>query len=157
MNDSIIVAIITASCSIFVAALTFYLTKRHQLKVEWQHEKLNHYKVLLASLSGLADDGSDKTEANMRFALAVNTIGLVASQDVIAALMAFHGEIKISNPNKSDKRHDELLNQFLLAVRKDIGFATKDDPATFYFHFVTGGPPKGPDKTLHSDAAVPRR
>ncbi len=35
MNNTIVVAMITASASIIVAALTFYLTKRHELSVQW--------------------------------------------------------------------------------------------------------------------------
>ena len=98
MNDPITVAIITAVGGIVIAALTFYLTKSNELKVEWQHEKLNHYKVLLSALSDLATDGTDKDEANMKFALAANTIALVAPQYVIDALMEFHDEVKYSNP-----------------------------------------------------------
>lgn len=41
MDNTILVALIT----ILGSALTFYLTKRHQIDVEWQHEKLNHYAV----------------------------------------------------------------------------------------------------------------
>ena len=139
MDHTVFVAIITTSGSILVAALTFYLTKLHQLKVEWQHEKLNHYKVLLSSLSDLAVDGTDKRDANMRFALAANTIAVVAPQYVIAALMAFHEEVKFSNPNKSPETHDRLLKELLLAIRRDIGLATKDDPGTFNFHFIGSG------------------
>jgi hypothetical protein len=142
MNDSIVVAIITASGGIVVAALTFYLTKRHQLNVEWQHEKLNHYKVLLSALSDLAVDGTDKDEANMNFALAANTIALVAPQYVITALMAFHDEVKFSNPNKSLEKHDKLLIELLLAIRKDIGLSMKDDKDTFTFHLIGSAPHK---------------
>lgn len=140
MDNTIIVAIITVSGSIVVAALTFYLTKRHQLKVEWQHEKLNHYKVLISSLSDLAVDGTDKTEANMKFSLASNTIALAAPQDVIEALMDFHDEVKHSNPNKSPERHDELLIKLLLAIRRDIGLAKKDNVETFKFHLIGSAP-----------------
>lgn len=75
MNSEILVAIIAATSSLAVAAVTFYLTKRHELSVQWRNEKLNHYKVLLSSLSDLAVDGTDKDDANRRFSLAVNTIG----------------------------------------------------------------------------------
>lgn len=142
MDSSILVAVITASGSVLLAALTFYLTKKHQLKVEWQKEKLNHYKVMLSSLSDLAVDGTDKKDANMRFSLAVNTIALVAPQYVIAALMAFHDEVKFTNPNKSPEKHDELLNLLLLAIRKDIGLSEKDDPASFSFHLIGAVPTK---------------
>ncbi|MHB8150346.1 MAG: hypothetical protein ACYDIB_09295 [Desulfobulbia bacterium] len=142
MNAAIVVAIITASASVVVAALTFYLTKRHELSVQWRSEKLNHYKVLFSALSDLAVDGTDKNDANKRFALAANTISLAAPQYVIDALMAFHDEVKFSNQNKSLERHDKLLKELLLAVRKDIGLAKGDNGATFNFHLI-GSAPKG--------------
>ena len=140
MDTTIIVAIITVSGSIVVAALTFYLTKRHQLKVEWQHEKLNHYKVLISSLSDLAVDGTNKTEANMKFSLASNTMALAAPQNVIEALMNFHDEVKHSNSNKSPKRQNKLLIKLLLEIRRDIGLAKKDDVETFKFHLIGSAP-----------------
>jgi len=76
----------------------------------------------------------------MRFALAVNTIALVAPQYVIDALMAFHDEVKFSNPHRSPERHDQLLNQLLLAIRKDIGLARKDQSDTFSFHLIGAAP-----------------
>ena len=143
MNDSIVVAIITASGSVAVAALVFYLTKRHELYVQWRGEKLNHYKVLFSALSDLAVDGTDKDDANRKFSLATNTISLVAPQYVIGALMEFHNEIKFSNPNKSAERHDRLLNDLVLAVRRDIGLAKGDDGTKFSFHLI-GSAPKEP-------------
>jgi len=140
MNDAIIVAIISASASLVVAAVTFYLTKKHELSVQWRTEKLNHYRVLLSALSDLAVDGTDKDDANRRFALAVNTIALAAPQDVISALMAFHDEVKFSNPDKSPKRHDELLKEVMLAVRRDIGLAKGDDAHQFNFHLIGSAP-----------------
>jgi hypothetical protein len=147
MDSSILVAIITVSGSILVAAITFYLTKRHELEVEWQHGKLNHYKVLLSALSDLAIDGTDKDDANKRFALAVNTICLVAPQYVITALMNFHDEIKFSNKNKSIARHDTLLKELLIAIRKDIGLSAKDNIDTFNFHLIGSAPTGGSHRT----------
>lgn len=150
MNDAIIVAIITASGSLLVAAATFYFTKRHELFVQWQKEKLNHYKVLLSALSDLAVDGTDKDDANRRFSLAVNTIALAAPQDVISALMAFHDEAKSSNPNKTPERHDELLKKVLLAVRRDIGLAKGDDAQHFKFHLIGSAPVGDPNNCVDS-------
>lgn len=42
MDSNILVAVITSSGAILVAAITFYLTKKHEFDVEWRHEKLNH-------------------------------------------------------------------------------------------------------------------
>jgi hypothetical protein len=123
--------IIPALSAVFV----FYLTKRHQIKSEWQQQKLNHYKVLLSSLSDLAINNSDD-EAKRKFALASNTIALVAPQSVIASLMAFHNYLKPSKNDKSIKEHDRLLKIILLEIRKDIGLSKKDDIKTFEFHLV---------------------
>ncbi|MCK4752837.1 MAG: hypothetical protein KAS75_05270 [Planctomycetes bacterium] len=132
----IIATLITVSGSIIIAALTFYFTKKHEIKVEWQKRKLDHYKVLMSSISDLAVDGTDKEEANMKFSFAVNTIALAAPQYVISALMAFHDHIKFTNPNPSLEKHDKLLIELLLAIRKDIGLVEKDNPRTFNFHLV---------------------
>lgn len=156
MNDVVVVAIISAAASVLVAALTFYLTKRHELAVQLRSEKLNHYKVLFSALSDLAVDGADKDKANMQFALAVNTIALAAPQQVITALMAFHDEVKFSNPDRSPEAHDRLLKELLLAVRRDIGLAKGDDVASFSFHLI-GTAPTASQQQHAADGAARRR
>jgi hypothetical protein len=122
------------------AALSFYLTKYYERKMEWQREKINHYKVLVSAISDLASCGTDD-EANKKFFLASNTIALVAPQNVIKALMILFDETKLSNPiHCSQERHDKLLKELLLAIRKDIGLSSKDDPNTFYFHLIGSKP-----------------
>jgi len=135
MNTSIIVTLITVSGSILVAALTFYLTKIHQIKTEWQNQKLNHYKVLLASLSDLAIDNQNR-EAKAKLALASNTIALVASQAAISALMAYHEYLIPSGKDKNPEKHDTLLKTLLLEIRKDIGLSEKDHIESFVFRLV---------------------
>jgi hypothetical protein len=152
MNDTVVVAIITASASILAAAVTFCLTKRHELSVQWRGEKLNHCKVLFSALSDLAVDGTDKDDANRRFSLAVNTISLAAPQYVIDALMTFHDEIKFSNPDKSAERYDKLLNKLLLAVRQDIGLTRGDNSATFKFHLIGSAPKESLHKSFQASA-----
>lgn len=121
-----------------VAVLTFYLTKRYEIESEWKKEKLNHYKVLISSLSkldreGEADDDIEKAIEN--FALAFNTIALVAPQAVISALIEFHKQCE----NKKD--YKEPLKKLMLEIRKDIGLSKKDNQKTFDFYFV-GSKPK---------------
>jgi hypothetical protein len=142
MNPSITVTLITVSGSIILAAITFYLTKKHQISSEWQNQKLNNYKGLLSSLSDIAVDGRDKNDAHMKFALAANTIALVAPQSVISALMEYHTYAKFSNKSQTVEEHDRLLKRLLLEIRKDIGLATKDNPTTFNFHLIGSAPKK---------------
>ncbi|MFC1677214.1 hypothetical protein ACFL3G_09155 [Planctomycetota bacterium] len=137
MSVSVIATIITVLGSAIVAAITFCLTKKHELSVQWRNEKLNHYKALFSSISELADNGIKQEGAGKRFALAVNTIFLVAPQYVISALMDFCDEIQSSNLNKSSERHDELLKKLVLAVRKDIGLVKGDNIDNFKIHLMS--------------------
>ena len=141
METAILVAIITVAGSIIVASITFNLTKKHELKLEWLREKREHYKNLLQALSDLAIDGIDKEEANKRFSSYANTIALVAPQFVITALMNFHNEIKFSNPNKTTENHDKLLKELLIAIRKDLELSKDDEIDSFVFHLI-GSKPK---------------
>ncbi|MBI4651832.1 hypothetical protein HY745_11225 [Candidatus Desantisbacteria bacterium] len=126
MDNSIIVALIEVSGSI----IAFVLTKRHEMKSEWKKEKLNHFKVLLSSLSALQANNVDKIKAFENFALAFNTIALVAPQAVINALIELHKKCK----NNGD--YIEPLKKLMLEIRKDIGLSKKDNPKTFNFYFI---------------------
>jgi hypothetical protein len=142
METPIITAIITSGSAILVAALTFYLTKRYELRREWRQKKLDHYKEFLSAISDLAVDGIDKEKANKRLALAANTISLVAPQNVIIAWMNFHQEIKYTNPNRTLEKHDRLLVELVLAIRRDVNLTTRDNKKTFVFRLIGSAPPK---------------
>lgn len=138
MDTPILVAIISASASIAVAAITFFLTKRKEREAEWRKQKLEHYREFLDALSGIV--GTDSTpEAQRRWAKATNTIGLVASQRVLAALWKFQESIANSNPNRSNEDHDRKLNQLMFAIRADLGVSPKDDPANASFRLWCSG------------------
>ncbi|MHB9037652.1 MAG: hypothetical protein ACYC64_13375 [Armatimonadota bacterium] len=144
---SVLVTIITAS----VAVVTFCLTKKHEIDSDWRKRKIDHYKELLSSISALAVDGLDKDEANKKFAFASNTVGLVAPQKVVTALMNFHDYVKYTNLERSAEKDDLLLRQLMLAIRKDIGMKG-DDSKTFSFHLVGAAPP-----AVSNDPAASRR
>jgi uncharacterized protein YigA (DUF484 family) len=142
METALQVAIVSAALSIIGASLTFYLTKRAERRDRLQQRKLEHYSQLLGAISDLASDGADQVEANERFNRAVNTIVLVAPQEVVDAVMAFHDEIKFSNPNRTLDGHDRRLNELVLAIRKSLELPFPDNAKTFRFHLV-GRKPSG--------------
>lgn len=125
MDSSILIAIISASASILVAALTFYLTKRYQTNSEWKKEKLEHYRKLLSALSDLAIEGKDKDKANQEFSEYCNTICLVASQNVIHELMVLHDFLKLPKDKRNVDLEPALINQLMIEIRKDIGLTKK--------------------------------
>lgn len=136
MDSSILIAIISASGSILVAAFTFYFTKRYQTNSEWKKEKLEHYRKLLFALSDLAIDGKNKDKANQEFSEYCNTICLVASQDVIHQLMTLHDFLKLPIEKRDPEIEPTLINQLMIEVRKDIGLTRKDDINKFNFHLI---------------------
>jgi len=138
MDMTIIVAIISAVASVIAAALTFWFTKLKEREAEVRKQKLEHYRDLVNSFSGIV--GSDDTpEGQKHFALACNNLSLIASQEVLIALQAFQLEIRKSNPEPSIERHDALLKNLLLAIRSDLGLAKKDDEEKLNFHIWCSG------------------
>ncbi|MFZ5452297.1 MAG: hypothetical protein ACOZF2_10590 [Thermodesulfobacteriota bacterium] len=133
-------SVISASATVIVAALSFFLNKRAERKAALQQRKLAHYQELINALSDLVND-LDQDKANLRFNNAFNTMALVAPQNVIDSLMKFHDQIRISNPNKSEEGYDRTLKELLLAIRKSLEMPFRDDPHPFNFHLV-GSLPK---------------
>ena len=140
MDVAILVAIISLFSSIIVAIVVHFLNKKKEMENYWKERKLQHYKELLTAISDLAIDDKDKTEANVRFAEASNTICLVADQNVISALMAFHDYAKSLSREGGIDKHDMLLKDLLLEIRRDIGVSKKDDKETFSYHLVGARP-----------------
>src|SRR6266700_5018823 len=119
METPVTAAIIAAAAAVIVPAVSFYLTKSKERQADWQRYKFELYKELVQSLSGIT--GTDSTpEGNRRFAGACNTLHLIASKGVLDALHDFQDEIRVSNTNRSDERHDLLLARLEWEIRKDL-------------------------------------
>jgi hypothetical protein len=138
MDTPVIVAIISASAAVVASAGTFYLTKEKERKAEWRRYKFELYKELVQSLSGIV--GTDSTpEGNQRFAVACNTLHLIASQRVITALHEFQDEIRVSNINRDSNRHDALRSRLQWEIRKDLRIqGTHASTNSRRFYFVPG-------------------
>ena len=136
----------TVVVTILSAALSYYFATKTNAEQDWRQKKVEHYRELLSAISDLAMDGKNKEKANERFALAAATVALVASQSVVTALMQFHNEVKFSNQNRSQERHDVCLKNLVLAMRQDLKIRPADHPQTFEFHLI-GARPKAPELT----------
>ncbi|MGA3040234.1 MAG: hypothetical protein ABSF54_05505 [Bryobacteraceae bacterium] len=120
MDPPIVVAVISAaSVAVVAPALSFYLTKKKEREADWQKYKFVQYQELVTALNGIV--GTDATpEGNRRFAGSCNTLHLLASKAVIAALHEFQDEIRDSNTDKSQAKHDLLLAQLIWEIRTDL-------------------------------------
>lgn len=138
MEPPIIVAIVTGICSILIAIGSFYWTKKKERDADWRKQKLEHYREFLDALSGIV--GTDSTpDGQKRWTRACNTLVLVASQAVIAALMQYQQTTARNNPNSSHEEHDQSLNKLILAIRKDLDISPADDPEVFNFQLWCSG------------------
>lgn len=118
MEQALWAAVIAAIAAVLAPSVSFYWTKRAERSARWRDEKLVYYKELLASLSDIV--GSALPEQKERWAHATNTIQLIASPKVVAALHALLDEIAETNTNRPSERHDTLLSELILAIRIDL-------------------------------------
>lgn len=84
-------------------------------------------------------EGQSTHEKQVRYANAVNSMSLVAPISVLSALRQFQDEISYRNKNRSDERHDFVLNILFNALRDDVHpsqFARSDG-----FKFILLAPP----------------
>ncbi len=130
MSSEIVTAGISALGGLLIAAVSYVFTKKKERDAEWRKEKLGYYKSFVRSLSG-ATESESSPEGKKQFAVAVNDLMLFAPQKVIEALSLLLDEIKVSNPNKSQEKHDELLSRLMFEIRKDLGVKPNDDLESF--------------------------
>ena len=116
MGTNVIIVAISSLTAIIIAALTYYTTKQREREAEWRKEKLAHYKDYFAALAETI--GTDVShEARARYCVAFNTVGLLASQDVIKRLQEI---TRLPYAEVSRDEHDRRLTDLVLAVRRDL-------------------------------------
>jgi hypothetical protein len=143
-SDWINVAIPSVT-AILAVVVTYLLTKRREHEADWRKLKLERYQEFILALSGVVRERATP-EAQRRYADAVNSMMLVATSSVLSALKNFQAEISYVNNQRSDERHDELLDVLLRAMREDV-HPGRSSTETAYSFRLLGLPPEH-DKLL---------
>ena len=112
--EKITITLITAFVSIIVAVLGYLFSKYKEREADWRRKKLEMYQELFEAISGIVREDSTP-EAQRRFAKSCNTIGLIASVDVILAAQ------EMQKASKTGLNHDQTLTKLLWKVREDLG------------------------------------
>jgi len=112
--EKITITFITATASILVAVLGYLFSKYKDREADWRRKKLEMYQELFEAISGIVKEDST-SEAQRKFAKSCNTIGLIASVDVILALQ------EMQEASKTGRNHDQALTKLLRTVREDLG------------------------------------
>lgn len=140
MAVEIFTALIASSGAIVLAGATYWFTKKREREAELRREKLEHYKDFVSALGGIITLETT-AEGQRAFARACNKLNLVAPQSVVRALQDYQHEIKVTNPQRSQERHDVLLSKLLIEMRKDLEIRPKDDDTAFVFGLWASGQP----------------
>jgi len=123
--------------AIISSYLTYYFTRKTRLDAEWRKDKLEYYNELLASISGfISGTEPDYAKALNRYSLIVNTISLVAPQQVINILNEFFIELKKLGPDTPVENARDLLTKLIIEIRKDLKIKPKDDTDTFKYMVI---------------------
>jgi hypothetical protein len=112
--EKVTIAFITAIASVLVAVLGYLFSKNKEREADWRRKKLEMYQELFEAISGIVK-GDATPESQRRFAKSCNTVGLIASVDVILALQ------EMQEASKSGVNHDEALTKLLCTVPEDLG------------------------------------
>lgn len=142
MDTSIIIVAISSLTAIVVAAITYYTTKEREREAEWRKEKLTHYKEYFVALAGTVG-GHVTDETRKRYAIAFNTVGLFASQEVIECLHAYQAITRLPAEQVPLDEHDKHLTRLVLAIRRDLRLKPSDNEETFSFHLIAPPIDKG--------------
>jgi hypothetical protein len=150
VDTPVAVAFISAAVAVLAPAISFYLTKKKDREADSQRYKFEKYQFV-NSLSGIV--GTDATpEGQRRFAVACNTLHLIASGTVITALHEYQDEISVSNPSRSTERHHALLSRLVRQIRVDLGIPNTPAADEFVFTLWCSGAP--PETGLSSGPAT---
>lgn len=126
--------LIPALVAIFVSVGAIYITKMKEREAIWRAKKLAYYEAFFVAMSGIAEH-EPPSKAQIRFANAVNNLHLVASPGVIRELHLFCDHIKVTNPNRSQERHDTLWSRLVWEIRADLDASPskrREDFGRFY-------------------------
>lgn len=149
MPAEIFTALIAASGAVVLAGASYWFTKKRERDAELRKEKLEHYKDFVASLSGIIS-GESTREGQVAFSRACNKLNLVAPQAVLEALQVFQSEIKVTNHERNDERHNELMSKLFYEIRKDLEISPRDEETTFKVGlWASGVSPKNSNSSIH--------
>jgi len=116
MNTRVIVEVIAAAAAVIVAALSYLFTKMKEREADWRKWKYEQYKEFLVALSG--NVGSNPNPENHKsFLRACNTLNLIGSQSVLAALQSLIASMNADNPREENNAR---ISRLIWAIRKDV-------------------------------------
>lgn len=119
----IIVAIIGAGASVAVAVLGAIYLNISNIQMQNRKLKEEHYINYITAIHLLAAKNTDK-EMLKNYTLHRDKMFIIASEEVVRAITKYETEAV----GKINDKHDLLLTQIYIAIRKDLRIKDKDYP-----------------------------
>jgi hypothetical protein len=131
---------ISAVATICAVIVTYYLTKKKERDSEWRKLKFGQYQEFILALSGVVRERATR-EGQRRYADAVNSMSIVATPEILSALMNFQREISYKNSQRTQQKHDDLLDALIRLMREDI-YPGQSKTAPDFSFYLLGMPPE---------------
>jgi hypothetical protein len=116
MNTPVAVEVIAGTVAVIVAALSYLFTKKKEREADWRKWKYEQYKEFVASLSGFVGP-NPRPENHRIFLNACNTLNLIGSQGVLAALQSLIASMNSDNPREENNAR---ISKLIWEIRKDV-------------------------------------
>jgi hypothetical protein len=142
LSAALLAAAISGLVSIFGVIVSYLLSKWKEREADWRKVKLDLYKEYINAVAGIPE-GRMTPESEVRYHDAFNTIGLVASPAVIAAVQAFQAEISPANTARTQASHDEKYSNLVNALREDLMGRRRRKGSDSNFYMISTRPWSG--------------
>jgi len=110
----VIIAVVSAS-------LSYFFTKRNQLRIDEARLKEQHYLRYIKALSNNVMSDIPLDESRSELSDAHNHILLIGSSDVVIQLRRFTEYIAVNNKsNFTSDCHDKMLTELIKSMRRDL-------------------------------------
>jgi phage gp36-like protein len=141
MEIKLVETVLTGAVALAIPSVSYFLTKRNELKVAKRNLKLSQYQEFMDALSDILDrEATD--EGHQRFGRATNTLQLVASNEVIVALHTYREETGSLNKNRNEEKIEQVFSRLVWEIRKDLNDIPTPNPSDFLVRLYPTAPPK---------------
>jgi hypothetical protein len=139
MDTAITIAIIGGIFTLIAALFAHLFTRQRELKQKELEFKFDRYKEFL---SGFAEIGSayKSYEAHLKMANALNTINLIGSIEVLKSTYELLDYLSSRRGDDySVEEQNRIINEIVIAIRKDLSQAYKGEVGQQRFRVVSPG------------------
>jgi hypothetical protein len=150
LNVALLAAAISGVVSVFALVVSYYLTKRREREGDCRKVKLDLYREYINAVAAIVE-GRMTPESESRYHNAFNTIGLVASPAVLAAIQVFQAEISPTNYTRTQGSHDEKYSAMVSPLRQDLMGRRRGEGDPLNFYMISTRPWPGRPTVLESN------